>query len=159
MTGRAKQQAAKAQVKEVSDRAEEVAMADAQERNAQQTGIWDPQSGERVDTPTAARTVVVEDPPERGGFFQSEPVLTGQEDPADVPTPVASKRAFTQPPVEVARSTMATIRVDADIEDMTYGMRNGEPNNFTFKEGVQYRVPLPVAEHLNERGLIRQWIS
>ena len=38
-------------------------------------------------------------------------------------------------------------------------MINGEPNNYNFKEGLAYRVPLAVAEHLQERRLIRQWIG
>ena len=162
MTGRAKQQSAKDQKQAAEERAQETMMANAEAAREEQVGVFDAQSGARVDTPAAARTaVVVEEPPQmdRGGFFQEEPVLTGQESPEIAAPVVSAKRAFTQPPPEVVRSSTATIRVDADIEDMTYGMRNGEPNNYTFKEGVSYRVPLPVAEHLNERGLVRQWIS
>jgi hypothetical protein len=103
---------------------------------------------------------VVEAAPKLDRFNRPEEViLTGQEDPETVEPLIAARKAFTPPPVEVVRSSRVRIRVDADLEDMTYGMFNGEPNNYTFREGLTYEVPLEVAEHLNDRGLVRQWIS
>lgn len=42
------------------------------------------------------------------------------------------------------------IRVNSTIEDMTFGAGN----NYTFKEGQQYRVPAVLADHLEELGYV-----
>jgi Icc-related predicted phosphoesterase len=44
------------------------------------------------------------------------------------------------------------IRTVSDIEDMTFGVVNGTPQNYTFKAGVQSRVPRAVADHLRLLG-------
>lgn len=43
-----------------------------------------------------------------------------------------------------------TIRVNSDIENMTFGAGN----NFTFKEGGQYRVSAELANYLEELGYV-----
>ena len=43
-----------------------------------------------------------------------------------------------------------TIRVNANIEQMTFGAGN----IYDFKEGGQYRVPAHVADHLEELGYV-----
>lgn len=42
------------------------------------------------------------------------------------------------------------IRVNTDLEDVTIGAGN----NYTFLEGQRYKVPLHVAQHLEEKGFI-----
>ena len=44
------------------------------------------------------------------------------------------------------------IRTIADIEDMTYGVVNGAPQNYTFKQGVKYSVPRELAVYLESLG-------
>lgn len=44
------------------------------------------------------------------------------------------------------------IRTISDIEDMTFGVVNGAPQNYTFKAGVKYRVPVELASHLARLG-------
>jgi len=44
------------------------------------------------------------------------------------------------------------IRVHQDIEDMTYGVINGAPQNFTFKANVKYSVPRDLADYLERLG-------
>lgn len=46
------------------------------------------------------------------------------------------------------------IRTITDIEDMTYGILNGAPQNYTFKAGVKYRVPRHLADYLEGLGYI-----
>lgn len=46
------------------------------------------------------------------------------------------------------------IRTVTDIEDMTYGIVNGAPQNFTFKAGVKYSVPRDLANYLERLGYI-----
>jgi len=71
--------------------------------------------------------------------------------------------------VEVA-SPFRMIRVNQDVDQMTYGREVIDPGDYnadpprpavmgpmkyyTFKEGVVYRVPKEVADHLNEIGYI-----
>ena len=49
------------------------------------------------------------------------------------------------------------IRTHHDIEDMTYGVVNGAPQNYTFKAGVKYLVPRHLANYLQGLGYI--WIA
>lgn len=46
------------------------------------------------------------------------------------------------------------IRTISDIEDMTFGVVNGAPQNYTFKAGVKYAVPPELASHLAQLGYI-----
>ena len=46
------------------------------------------------------------------------------------------------------------IRTITDIEDMTYGIVNGTPQNYTFKAGVKYRVSRGLAIYLEGLGYI-----
>lgn len=49
-------------------------------------------------------------------------------------------------------SNKVVIRTIADIEDMTFGVVNGTPQNYTFKQGVKYSVPVELAAHLERLG-------
>ena len=51
--------------------------------------------------------------------------------------------------VEMADDTIV-VRVAEDVENMTYGYGN----NYQFKAGGKYKVPRPVAERLQELGLL-----
>ena len=50
-----------------------------------------------------------------------------------------------------------TIRVNTDIDDMTYGVVNGTPQNYTFKAGVRYSVPRELATYLQGLGYL--WLN
>ena len=50
--------------------------------------------------------------------------------------------------VAVKGDDMVIIRTMHDIEDMTFGVGN----NYSFKAGVKYRVPLSLARHLARLG-------
>ena len=54
--------------------------------------------------------------------------------------------------VNVAADEYVIIRTISDIEDMTYGVVNGAPQNFTFKAGVKYKVPVDLASYLARLG-------
>ena len=45
---------------------------------------------------------------------------------------------------------MVVIRTITDIEEMTYGVGN----HYTFKAGVKYRVPVNLANYLEDLGYI-----
>jgi hypothetical protein len=44
------------------------------------------------------------------------------------------------------------IRTVSDIDDMTYGVINGTPQNYTFRAGVKYSVPRDLAAYLSNLG-------
>ena len=46
------------------------------------------------------------------------------------------------------------IRTITDIDDMTYGIVNGTPQNYSFKSGVKYRVSRGLANYLEGLGYI-----
>jgi len=46
------------------------------------------------------------------------------------------------------------IRTHSDIEDMTFGVVNGTPQNYTFKAGVKYSVPAELASYLERLGYV-----
>jgi hypothetical protein len=51
-------------------------------------------------------------------------------------------------------SDKVVIRTITDIEDMTFGVVDGAPQNYTFKAGVRYSVPVELAAHLERLGYI-----
>lgn len=54
-------------------------------------------------------------------------------------------------------SNTVIIRTISDIEDMTFGVVNGAPQNYTFKSGQKYRVPAELASYLERLGYI--WLN
>lgn len=162
-TGKQKQSQAKEAVQDRRDRAAEMSMITAIEEDEKAGGVFDPKSGELLEGGSGLEEV------DNGGFPQSgfafnprpqEQVFTGKESESEMEPHLASS-APAPAPVFTATiaSPMVKIRTNCDIEDMTYGMINGEPNNFTFREGYTYEVSRDVAEHLNQRSLIAQWVS
>lgn len=175
-TGQLKQQDSKKQATEVADDQIKASFRRTEKIRTEETGVFDAQSGQQVDgldgpggmnifDAIEGRSAVAEDidddddhvePMRRlDGLFEEEVVLTGRETPEEL-APILERKKVFRARHETAHAAEVTIRVDQDIEDMTYGMRHGEPNNFTFKEGMAYKVPYEVFEHLNERGLVRQ---
>lgn len=49
------------------------------------------------------------------------------------------------------------IRTISDIDDMTFGVVNGTPQNYTFKAGVRYKVPRDLANYLQGIGYL--WMA
>lgn len=167
MTGRVKAQMGKEAGAAAEERAAELSMATARQGEDEEFGVFDGKTGTRIDDPLHT-AVEVEDDDEteetEAAFFgfpggEDEEVLSGKESPEEIAPVIARRRTFTRAPAQMVPSALVRIRVEQDIDEMTYGMVNGEPNNYTFKEGLQYEVPFAVAEHLNDLGLIRQFIS
>lgn len=181
-TGQQKSQQAKQQKTALEEQQAEMSMKNDSLTDDEINGVFDPQNGERLDSVRPSRVIELADEDEfdeneidddsetvptvqqqrtRGipRRREEEPTYTGHESPEELAPVLAKRRTYTPHDVELAKPSMVTVRLDQDIDDMTYGMYNGEPNNYSFKEGLKYKVPYEVAEHLNERGLIRQWVS
>lgn len=56
--------------------------------------------------------------------------------------------------VTVAADSSVIIRTVTDIEDMTYGVINGAPQNYNFKAGVKYKVSRELAVYLDQLGYL-----
>lgn len=161
MTGRLKERAGKEARLDDTERSAAAAVENDVVSEAERNGVHDPKSGERIDAPAASHVAVEAKPAAAFGkrAAVAEDVLSGKEAPEVVDAVVAKRSTFTPPPENVVRNAFVTVRVSEDVEDMTYGMINGEPNNYTFREGLKYQVPIAVADHLNERGLVSQWFN
>jgi hypothetical protein len=171
-TGQEKRRLQKEAQQTQRDRSAEMSLASAIDADEAEHGVFDPQSGEKIGDDghgpgQPAYTVVDDDDeaefPESSFSFNprsEEPVFTGKETDEEMAPHLASAPQGQVPQRPRVQNAFVKVRIAADIEDMTYGMTaSGEPNNYNFKEGYTYRVPLEVAEHLNERNLIAQWIG
>lgn len=160
LTGKIKADQQHDALQEVRDRSAEMSLASAVEEQERMEGVFSPHTGERIDVPAA----VVEETVLPGkGFYSeerdSEPVFTGYESEEQM-TPFLATRNEPVVPRTLVRSPMVKIRVSQDIEDMTYGFTSqGYPNNMTFREGFVYEVDVNIADHLNQRGLVAQWVG
>jgi hypothetical protein len=163
-TGRQKAAANKEALLADQERAAENLVVAQEDTEDREFGVFDAQTGQRVDNRVAIEVEDDEQGEEQPAAFfsfpggEAEKVFTGKESPEEIAPALAARKTFTRPPMERAHSAVVRIRVDQDIEDMTFGMLNGTPNNYSFKEGFQYDVPYPLAEHLNDLGLIRQFV-
>jgi ferritin-like protein len=113
MTGRAAEEAAKRNAKELADRKDEISISRAQEAELLETAVFDPK---KPDAP-----ILLDEIEELGVSVNNEKVV---------------------------------IRTHQDIEDMTYGVLNGTPQNYTFKAGVKYSVPRDLANYLENLGYV-----
>ena len=52
---------------------------------------------------------------------------------------------------------MVVIRTLSDIEQMTFGVVNGTPQEYNFKAGVRYKVPRHLANYLQGLGYL--WLA
>jgi len=113
VTGRAAEEAAKKNAKELADRKDEMSFARAAEEELLETAVFDPK---HPDKP-----ILIDEIEEVGVALKNEKVI---------------------------------IRTHHDIEDMTYGVVNGTPQNYTFKAGVKYSVPREMAAYLENLGYV-----
>lgn len=113
MTGRAAEEAAKRNAKELADRKDEISISRAVEQELLETAVFDPKN---PDVP-----ILIDEIEEVGVAVKNEKVV---------------------------------IRTHQDIEDMTYGVVNGTPQNYTFKAGVKYSVPRDLANYLETLGYV-----
>jgi hypothetical protein len=148
-------------LQEQRDNAARTTLASAIEEDEKRDGVFSPHTQERLDVPAAA-IVEEEDLPGDVFYRSQEPqelVLTGYETEEQM-VPLLAQRDEPQIPRSVVRSPQVKIRVNQDIEDMTYGFTaQGAPNNMTFREGFIYEVDINIADHLNQRGLVAQWVG
>lgn len=165
-TGSERQRLAEEKAAELEDRQKEIGLVNQVDIVHEEEGIWDPATG-----------AVVEMSPEAQARIEavSEPV-TVDEDPILDPSVHAQSpydpmkdfqametqqrtKTLVRNPLEVedlgpepitVEDEWCVIRVNTDIEDMTYGVGN----QYTFLRGRRYRVPKYLKDWLESRGVV-----
>lgn len=68
----------------------------------------------------------------------------------ETPEPEAIVIGGDEPEIVGGEDRSVIIRINTDLDDVTIGAGN----NYNFKEGERYRVPVHVATHLEEKGYV-----
>ena len=181
LTGRQKAEEAKEERRAADESRVAQAAAADDDAEARAHGVFDPKTGERLNGPEDGEALLVGEegggdpvelrpspsfadrfptPPSFGS--PEESVFTGKE--TDIEAAAAAQeqrrteaeRRRLDP--EIAHNRTARIRLAYDLEKMTFGMLNGEPNNYSFKAGLVYEVPWTLAQHLNDLGYVSHWL-
>lgn len=162
-TGAQRQKLAEDNAEQLAARQQEVGLVNQVETLIEEEGIFDPATGRVVEMSAEAQAKIE---------AMSEP-MTMEEDPVLDPTLVVpgynpmkdlqtvgapQQQARVTPPnaMEVQEAPMTVegewriIRVNTDIEEMTYGV--GE--QMTFLRGHRYRVPKHLYDWLESRGVV-----
>jgi hypothetical protein len=151
---------------ELVRRQQEIGLTNAVDVVIEEEGIFDPATGQLVEMSDEAQARVdalndqvheVDDPD-----AVLDPRVKPRRDPMQSFEDMAPKRKEKPTPsnpmevadlgdeVIVTEEEYRTIRVNTDIEDMTYGVGN----NLTFLRGRRYSVPMDIYRHLDSKGLI-----
>lgn len=115
-TGRAAENAARANAKALQERAEEISISRQAEAISLENDVFDPKAPEQP--------LLIDEIEEVGVSVNNESVI---------------------------------IRTITDIEDMTFGVINGTPQNYSFKQGVRYKVSKDLANYLQGIGYL--WLN
>lgn len=165
-TGRERQRLTEEKAQELSERQKEIGLVNQVDLVTEEEGVFDPVTGELVELPESAQSKIAQ--------LQDQPVVVEDDpilDPA-APQHIADpmknfqdletkQRAKPMPsnPLEVqdlgpepitVEDEWKVIRVNTDIEEMTYGAEN----NLTFLRGRRYRVPRHLYDWLDSRGVV-----
>jgi hypothetical protein len=167
-TGTQRQRLAEDNAKELERRQKEVGLVNQVDTVVEEEGIFDPVTGEMTELSAESRAkieamenepVTVEqdtilDPKVTPGLPPYDPMKSLQEvQPQQKPNPVAPNPMEVEDlgnvPVTV-EDEWKVIRVNTDIEEMTYGVGN----HMTFLRGRRYRVPKHLYDWLESRGVV-----
>lgn len=164
-TGQQRDQLAEEKAAELAERQQEIGLVNQVDLMQEREGIWDPATGQVMElSPDAeARIRDMEEPM----TVDTDPILDPSVpvpgyDPMKDLQPVGMQqqaRSSSSNPLEVqdlgpepvtVESEYKVIRVNTDIEDMTYGIGT----SYTFLRGRRYRVPFHLYQWLESRGVI-----
>jgi hypothetical protein len=162
LTGQTRQKLAEENAKELLERQKEVGLVNQVEVIEEAEGIFDPATGEVIEMPEDAQAKVealaepqsVEEDPvldpavKYPGYDPMKDLQDMQQQRQD--KPYHNPLEVDEAPVTV-EGEWKIIRVNTDIEEMTYGISNPP---YTFLRGHRYRVPKPLYTWLESRGVI-----
>jgi hypothetical protein len=163
-TGAQRQRLADENAKELAQRQEEIGLVNQVDFVTDEEGVFDPATGTMVEMSAEgqARIEDLSQPIE----VDEDPILDPSATPAYDPMKNlqavgVQQQARPQPtnPLEVidlgdepvtVEEEWKVIRVNTDIEQMTYGIGN----EYTFVRGKRYRVPFHLYQWLESRGVV-----
>jgi|SRR5215467_296687 len=168
-TGTQRQVLAEQNQKELEKRQREVGLVNQVDTVVEEEGIFDPVTGEMTELspesrakieamesqPLTVETDQIFDPQVTPGVPPYDPMKSLQEvQPQQQPRPVAPNSLEVEdlgvPPPVTVEDEWRVIRVNTDIEEMTYGVGN----HMTFLRGRRYRVPKHLYDWLESRGVV-----
>jgi hypothetical protein len=164
-TGAQRQQLAEEKAKELAERQKEIGLVNQVDIVVEEEGIFDPVTGELTELPEAAQAkidqlnepMVVEDDAildPRTGPAPADPMkdLKDLEVKQQTKTPAPNRLEIEDLGAEpiTVDDEWRVIRVNTDIEEMTYGAEN----TYTFLRGRRYRVPKHLYNWLESRGVV-----
>jgi len=164
-TGTERQRLTEEKAAELAERQKEIGLVNQVDLVTEEEGIWDPATGAVVEMSPEAQAriealsepVTVEDDP----ILDPTVIAQGYDPMKDLrPTEIQQQQKPVAPnalevqdlgpePVTV-ESEWRVIRVNTDVEEMTYGIGN----TYTFLRGRRYRVPLHLYQWLESRGVV-----
>ena len=182
-TGRERVRLAEENAAEIAESQKRLGLQTAAEAAAEADGIFDPASQDVVE---GAPSIIFEDEADLGGVDDEDEALY---DPSDQPTAYETLQQLQEPQtqqkpvvlggnefeiapepprpvgVTVVEDPLVIFRVNADIEEMTFGRKVsvdpasgeqivGELQTLSFYRGRRYKAPAAIYAHLEERGLI-----
>jgi len=165
-TGVQRQRLAEENAAELAQRQQEVGLVNQVDTVIEEEGVFDPSSGQMVEMSPEAQAriealesqpVMVEDDP----ILDPTNVIPGYDPMKNLQTvetqqvpkavrPNAMEVQELPPEPMVVEDEWRVIRVNTDIEDMTYGAGT----SFTFLRGRRYRVPRDLYIWLESRGVV-----
>lgn len=164
-TGQQRQRLTEEKAKELADRQKEIGLVNQVDIVVEEEGVFDPISGEMVELSSEAQTrieglqepVVVDDDPILDPTAPP-PVYDPMKDLREVQTQQATKTVVPNklevqdlgPEPITVQDEWRVIRVNSDIDEMTYGAGNV----YTFQRGRRYRVPRDLYDWLESRGVV-----
>jgi len=164
-TGQERQRLAEEKAQELAQRQQEIGLVNQVDMVIEEEGIFDPASGTVIEVPTEAQErierlqepVTVEADPILDPKIKVpgyDPMKDLQETQIQQQTrPQAANTLEVQdlgPEPVVVEDEWRDIRVNTDIEEMTYGAGN----TLTFLRGRRYRVPRDLYNWLESRGVV-----
>jgi hypothetical protein len=164
-TGQQRKKLAEDRAAEIAKRQEEVGLVNQVDVVHEEEGVWDPSTGQMTElSPEAQRRVeelerqpvTVEDDeildPRGTRTFDPmkdlQPTQTQQAPKAMAPNALEVQDLGPEP--ITVEEEWRVIRVNTDIEQMTYGVGN----DLTFLRGRRYRVPRDLYDWLESRGVV-----
>jgi hypothetical protein len=165
-TGVQRQMLAEQKAEELADRQQEIGLINQVDIVREEEGIWDPQTNQVMEMTgeAAARIEALEAPI----TVEEDPILDPlqqtpgydpmkdlqpteiQQQPPVVRQNVLEVQDLGPEPVVTVQGEWRVIRVNTDIEEMTYGIGN----TYTFLRGRRYRVPKDLYDWLETRGVV-----
>jgi hypothetical protein len=150
---------------ELAERQKEVGLVNQVDTVIEEEGIFDPATGSVVEVPEEAQTRI--EALDRPITVEPDPILDpsvkvpGYDPMKDLQDTQTRQRLSPQsvnvlevqdlgPEPVVVEDEWRVIRVNSDVEQMTYGVNN----TLTFQRGRRYRVPRDLYNWLESRGIV-----